>query len=186
MRDDIVLSVDQIQTINRRLGRQLTQRLKDEEKLPVVVAVMKGALFFYSDLVRQIKCPILLDFVKVSSYVGTQSTGRLKIDRDISMDIQGSTVVLVEDVVDTGLTMYYLKEHLFSHYKPKQILIATLFDKKPLRKLEVDVDFCGKELDEPKFLMGYGLDYCELDRNIPFVYSASEEDLERMNVDKER
>ena len=58
--------------------------------------------------------------------------------------------------------------------------------KKPLRKLEVDVDFCGKELDEPKFLMGYGLDYCELDRNIPFVYSASEEDLERMNVDKER
>lgn len=186
MRDEVVLTSEQIQTINRRLGRQLTARLKSEEKIPVVIAVMKGALYFFADVTRQIKCPIYIDYIKVRSYVGKKSTGKINLENDIHTNLEGRTVVLVEDVVDTGLTMYYLKEYIYQKYKPKQILVCALFNKRPLRKLEVDVDFVGKEINDSLFLMGYGLDYDELDRHIPYVYSAAGEDIERMEVDKKR
>ena len=186
MRDEIVLSQEQIQSIVRRVGRQITARLKDEDKIPVIVGVMKGAMFFFADVLRQIKCPVYMDYIKVSSYSGTESSGKIRLDHDLHMDIKDRTVVIVEDVVDTGLTMHYLKEYLYKKHKPKQVLIAALFNKKPFRKLEVDVDFVGKEINDSLFLMGYGLDYNELDRNIPYVYCAQEEDIERMDVDRTR
>lgn len=186
MRDEVVLSSEQIQTINRRLGRQLTARLMNEEKIPVVIAVMKGALYFFADVTRQIKCPIYIDYIKVHSYIGKESSGQITLENDIHRDLEGRTVVIVEDVIDTGLTMYHLKEYLYKKYNPKQILVCALFNKRPLRQLEVDVDFVGKEINDSLFLMGYGLDYDELDRHIPYVYSAAAEDIERMEVDKKR
>ena len=186
MRDEIVLSQEQIQSIVRRVGRQITARLKDEDKIPVIVGVMKGAMCFFADFLRQIKCPVYMDYIKVASYSGTESSGKIRLDHDLHMDIKDRTVVIVEDVVDTGLTRHYRKGYLYKKHKPKQVLIAALFNKKPFRKLEVDVDFVGKEINDSLFLMGYGLDYNELDRKIPYVYCAQEEDIERMDVDRKR
>lgn len=186
MRDDVVLSQEQIRYIVRRIGKEITETVRKDEKIPVVIGVMRGAMFFFSDLLRQIKCPVYMDTLKVSSWVGTSSTGKITLEQPFHTNVEGRTVILVEDVVDTGITMDFLKRYLEENFKAKRVLIATLFNKMPMRKVDVKVDFVGRELNEPLFLMGYGLDYYELDRHVPYVYCASDEDIERMEVERTR
>lgn len=184
MRDNVVLSQNEIQEIVKRIGKEITEAVKDDPKIPVVMGVMRGAMFFFADVLRNIDCPVYMDTVKTSSWEGTSSTGKIVLEQPFKADIKDRTVILVEDVVDTGITMDFLKKYLENEFAPKRVLIASLFNKLPDRKVKVDVDFVGKELTDSLFLMGYGLDYYELDRHVPFVYCASKEDIERMEEDR--
>ncbi|MBP3731790.1 MAG: hypoxanthine phosphoribosyltransferase [Bacilli bacterium] len=178
---EIVLSEQEIQDICNDFGKRLTEELKNEEKTPLFLGVMKGALNFMFDLIKRIDRPIYTDFIQISSYAGVQSTGKINLKKDFDMDIKDRTVVVVEDVVDTGISMKYLIDHLNENYQPKRIIICALFDKEYARCEDIKIDYCGKVLKENSFLVGYGLDYNELERNVPYVYIAKPEDIDRWN-----
>ncbi len=168
--DHMVLGQDEIQAICKRLGEELTHDLKDEERPPVFVCIMKGALPFYSDLIKQVDIDIVCDYMRLSSYEGLSSTGTVKMAQSLHEDVTDRTVVIVEDIVDTGLSMSFLLHYIAEHYKAKRVLVCALFDKIHARKVPVKVDYVGHVLDKSEFLVGYGLDYKEMLRNIPFVY----------------
>ena len=167
----ILLSEKQIQDICIEIGGKLTERLaEDGSNLPVVLGVMKGGLNFTVDLIKRINTPILTDYIQISSYEGTESTGIIHLKKDISLNIVGKTVVIVDDVVDTGYSMHYLKNYIINKFHPKEVIVCALIDKVSIRKIDVSLDYCGLVLKENQFLMGYGLDYDELYRNVPYVY----------------
>ena len=176
----IILNQQEIQEICKRLGKEISDTLRDEEKVPVFVGVLKGSMNFMMDLIKYIDIPIYTDYIQISSYAGTRSTGRIQLLKDLSFECTGRSVVIIEDVVDTGRSMHYLIQHVKTH-SPKKVYVCSLFDKKPARVVEVKVDFVGHELEGNDFLIGYGLDYCELERNIPYVYGASKEDIEKLD-----
>ena len=173
----IILTEKEIHDICLDIGGKLTERLKNEKKPPLFLGVMKGALPFYCDLIKNVKLTMVTDFIRLSSYEKSSSTGKVTIKDTFSTDVTNRTIVIVEDVVDSGLSMKFLLDHIKNNYKPKQVILVALFDKKAERKEEVHVDYVGKELVGSDFLMGYGLDYSEFDRNIPYVYAANPEDV---------
>ncbi len=177
---EIILTREQIQDICKDIASKLSNQLKDEEQVPVFVGVMKGGLNFTMDLIKDMEIPIVTDFIQISSYDGTSSTGIVKLKKDLTYSVKNRTVVLVDDVVDTGYSMQYLKHYLTEKYQPKQIIIVTLIDKQSIRKVEVKIDYCGMVLKENKFLVGYGLDYKELNRNVPYVYVPNVEEIEEL------
>lgn len=176
---EIILTREQIQNICKDIASKLSNQLK-EEQVPVFVGVMKGGLNFTMDLIKEVNIPIITDFIQISSYDGTSSTGIVKLKKDLTYSVKNRTVVLVDDVVDTGYSMQYLKHYLTEKYQPKQIIIVTLIDKQSIRKVEVKIDYCGMVLKENKFLVGYGLDYKELNRNIPYVYVPNVDEIEEL------
>lgn len=178
---EIVLSEQEIQDICNDIGAKLSKELENEERTPLFLGVMKGALNFMFDLIKRIDRPIYTDFIQISSYAGVQSTGKINLKKDFDMDIKDRTVVVVEDVVDTGISMKYLIDHLNENYQPKRIIICCLFDKEYARCEDVKIDYVGKRLKENCFLVGYGLDYNELERNVPYVFIAQPEDIDRWN-----
>ena len=180
MFDNIVLNKDELEEISYRLGQEITDTLKNEKKIPVIVGVMKGSMNFMMDLIKYIEVPIFTDYIQISSYAGTKSTGRIQLIKDLSYECEGRSVVIVEDIVDTGKSMHYLIEHIMTH-NPRNIYVCSLFDKKPARVIDVNVDFVGKELTEDTFLIGYGLDYNELCRELPYVFGATNEDIEELD-----
>ena len=178
---EIVLSEEEIQNICNDFGKRLTEDLKNEERTPLFLGVMKGALNFMFDLIKRVDRPIYTDFIQISSYAGVQTTGKINLKKDFDMDIKDRTVVVVEDVVDTGISMKYLIDHLNEHYQPKRIIIVCMFDKIYARCEDIKIDYAGKQLKENCFLVGYGLDYNELERNVPYVYIAKPEDIDKWN-----
>ena len=142
---------------------------KDYEKQEVlIVGVLKGAFVFVSDLVRNINLDLSLDFIAVSSYgMSTESSGVVKINKDIEMDLSGKNVIIVEDIIDTGLTLKYIKEYL-SGKNAKSVRICTLLDKPSRRKCDVDVDYVGFEIED-LFIVGYGINCKEKYRNLPYI-----------------
>ena len=178
---EIVLSEEEIQNICQDFGKRLTEELRDEERTPLFLGVMKGALNFMFDLIKRVDRPIFTDFIQISSYAGVQTTGKINLKKDFDMDIKDRTVVVVEDVVDTGISMKYLIDHLNEHYQPKRIIIVALFDKEYARCEDIKIDYVGKVLKENYFLVGYGLDYNELERNVPYVYVAKPDDIDKWN-----
>lgn len=183
MEHKIVLSEAEILDICRRIGGELTKRLKDEVRTPLFLGVMKGALNFMFDLIKRVDRPILTDFIQISSYSGTKSTGKITLKREFETEIKGRTIIIVEDVIDTGVSMKYLIELLKERYEPKQIIVCTLFDKVYARAADVKIDYVGKVLNENYFLVGYGLDYNEIERNTPYVYVAEQEDIDKWNAE---
>ena len=177
----IILSEDEIQSICKRIGKELTNELKNDERTPLFLGVMKGALNFMMDVLKRVEIPVLTDFIQLSSYSGTQTTGHIVLKKNFDMDIKGRTVVIVEDVIDTGISMKYLIEHIQEHYKPKRILLCALFDKIYARKENIKIHYVGKALVENTFLAGYGLDYNELERNLPYVYGATADDVQYLD-----
>ncbi len=133
----------------------------------VVVSVLKGAIFFTVDLVKKMKTPIELETVQVSSYQGTESTGKINMKKDLDNSIEGRDVLIVEDIVDTGHTLKFLKEYLISK-KAKSVKIAVFMDKKERRQVDVDIDYTGFVIPN-KFVVGYGFDVDEKGRNLPYV-----------------
>lgn len=176
---EVLLSREQIEAICKNIGHLLSEELKDEERAPMVVGVMKGGLNFTLDLIKDIDVPIITDYVQISSYSGTSQTGIISLKKDLSItDIKDRVVILVDDVVDTGYSMHYLRHFLLEKYNPKRIIICCLINKTSVRKIDVKIDYSGYELKENKFLMGYGLDYKELFRNVPYVYIPDQEEID--------
>lgn len=148
------------------LGEQITADY--EGKSLIVVGILKGSNIFTSDLVRKINLPLKMDFMAVSSYgSATESTGVVKILKDLDRDIEGEHVLIVEDIVDSGLTLKYLKEILLTR-NPASVRICTLLDKPARRKENIKPDYLGYEVPD-EFIVGYGIDYAERYRNLPFV-----------------
>ena len=133
----------------------------------VLIGILKGSVIFMTELAKNIKSSVILDFMDVSSYEGTESTGSVKINKDIRDSIEGKDVILVEDIIDTGRTLTYVKEYL-KQKNPNSIKIATMLSKPSRRVMELEVEYIGFAIED-KFVVGYGLDYNEKYRNLPYI-----------------
>ncbi len=150
----------------QELGRQLTEDYAGKDLL--VVGILKGSFMFFSDLVRSINMPLNIDFMAASSYgSGTETSGKVLIKKDLSVDIKGRHILLVEDIIDSGVTMSQLIAELMKR-EPASIRLCALLSKPSRRRIEVDIDYCGFEVPD-EFLVGYGLDYAENYRNLPVI-----------------
>jgi len=164
--EKILVDRQQIAEKVKELGKRISSDYKDKQL--VVVGVLKGGFIFLADLMREITIPVDVDFISVSSYgSATESSGVVRIIKDLDVDITGKHVLIVEDLVDTGLTLKHLKE-LLSTRKPLSVKICTAFDKPSRRKIEIDVDYDGIVVPD-EFIVGYGLDYAGKYRNLPDV-----------------
>ena len=157
----------------RRLGRNITQEYQSRE--PVLIGVLNGVFLFFADLVREISIPLKVDFVRVASY-GSQdvSSGKIILTKDIEVPIEGKPVIIVEDIVDTGLTLSHLVNHI-KEKKPESVKICALINKLERREKEIQIDYWGFEIKEG-FLVGYGLDYNEKFRYLPYILSLDMRD----------
>ncbi|MCK8058254.1 MULTISPECIES: hypoxanthine phosphoribosyltransferase [unclassified Fusibacter] len=163
---EILIGEDELKKICARIGEDITRDYWDKDLM--VIGILKGANVFMSDLIRQIDHPLDVDFMAVSSYgLATESSGVVKILKDLDLSIEGRDILIVEDIIDTGLTLKYLTENLWSR-KPKSIKICTLLDKPARRKVDLPIDYKGVEVPD-EFIVGYGIDYAEKYRNLPFV-----------------
>ncbi|HOQ08398.1 MAG TPA: hypoxanthine phosphoribosyltransferase, partial [Clostridiales bacterium] len=164
--EEVLVPREQIQEMVKRLGRQISEDYDGKEL--VLVGVLKGGFIFLADLMREITIPVDMDFISVSSYgASTRSSGVVRIIKDIDLDVVGKHVLIVEDLVDTGLTLRHLRD-LFNTRGPKSVKICTAFDKPSRRKVEIEVEYKGIEVPD-KFIVGYGLDYAGKYRNLPDV-----------------
>ena len=161
----VLLEEEEIQKRIREVAEEIDKDYKGKEI--VIVSVLKGAIFFTVDLVKKMKTPIELEVMQVSSYSGTESTGKINVKKDLDRSIEGRDVLIVEDIVDTGCTLKYLKEYLLSK-NPNSVKIAVFADKKERREVDVDIDYTGFVIPN-KFVVGYGFDVDERGRNIPYV-----------------
>ena len=165
--EQILLSEEQIQNRIRELGEILTAEYAD--KNPVIVGVLKGVVVFYADMIRQIKVPCQLDFMWLSSYSGANSTGKMLVRQDVTADIAGRHVLILEDIFDTGSSLEFTVNHLKEKH-PASIKICTLLDKPERRRegVTLQADYVGFTIPNA-FVVGYGLDYNEKYRNLPYV-----------------
>ncbi len=167
MCEKILYSKEQIKNEVERIGKQINDDYKDKEI--VFICVLNGSFVFTSDLVREVELPCSIEFMQVSTYgSGTQSTGVFNIKKDISCDLHNKHVIIVEDIVDSGFTLYNLKEYIISK-NPASVKIATLIDKPARRTCEMVTDYVGFVMDKDEFIVGYGLDYADKYRNLPYV-----------------
>lgn len=167
----IMYTEEQIQNRIKEVAKKIDEDYKG--KTVIIISVLKGAIFFTVDLVKKMKTPIILEVMQVSSYQGKQSTGNIIVKKGLDTDIEGKDVLIVEDIIDTGYTLKYLKEYLQSQ-NPKSLKIAVLADKKERRKADVKVDYTCFEI-ENKYVVGYGFDVDEIGRNIPYIGYLEEE-----------
>ena len=169
MKEDVLrvlLSEDEIREKVRELGGKITADYKNSKLM--LVTVLKGAVVFLADLMRQIDVPAEIDFMVVSSYgSGVKSSGVVKIVKDLDVPLAGKDILIVEDILDSGLTLSYIKELLESR-GPRSIRIATLLDKPSRRKVDLQADYIGFSVPD-EFVIGYGLDYDEKYRNLPYI-----------------
>lgn len=163
----ILLTEEQIREKVKELGAQLSKDYAGKD--PIFVGVLKGVVVFYADMIREITVPCQLDFMWISSYSGTNSTGKMQVVRDLSADIKGRHVVILEDIFDTGNSLDYTYKHLIEK-EPASLKICTLLDKPERRNPNVTLqaDYVGFVIPN-EFVVGYGLDYNEFYRNLPFV-----------------
>ncbi len=163
---DVMFSEEQVRARVRELGAQIAKDYANEDL--TVVTVLKGSMLFAADLVRAIDLPLQMDFLGLSSYGGgTETSGVVRITSDLSRPIQGKHVLVVEDIIDTGLTMSFLLENLQTRH-PKSVKICTLLEKPSRAKVQVPIDYKGFVIPDA-FVVGYGLDYDERYRNVPFI-----------------
>lgn len=164
--EKILVSEEEIQAKCKELGAQLTEEYKG--KFPLAIGVLKGALPFMSDILRHMETHLEMDFMDVSSYDGgTSSTGEVKILKDLNTKVEGRDIIIVEDIIDSGLTLSYLVD-LFKYRKANSIKIVTLLDKPSGRTAKIQADLIGFEVPD-EFVVGYGLDYAEKYRNLSYI-----------------
>lgn len=162
----VLLSKSKIQARIKKVAKELDAYY--EGKNPIAICILKGSVVFFADLLRAMKTPVSMEFMKVSSYgAGTQSSGKLSVGLDILSNIEGKHVLIVEDIIDSGNTMYALKEMLRTR-NPADIRIVSLLDKPARRTANVQPDFTCFEIED-EFVIGYGLDYAEDYRDLPYV-----------------
>lgn len=163
----ILITEEQLRTRIEELGRQLTQDYAG--KNPIIVGVLKGVVVFYADMVRKIKVPCQMDFMWLSSYAGSSSTGKIVVKQDVTADVKGRHVLILEDIYDTGNSLDFTCRHLMAK-QPASLKICTLLDKPERRKpgITLKPDYVGFTVPNA-FVVGYGLDYNEQYRNLPYV-----------------
>ncbi|MDO5737689.1 MAG: hypoxanthine phosphoribosyltransferase [Eubacteriales bacterium] len=163
--DGILVPSDEIQEICQRLGAEITRDYQGQEIL--LICILKGAVVFMADLMREIKVPCEIDFMAVQSYTGTKTSGVVRIIKDLDLDIAGRHVLIVEDIIDSGLTLSHLIG-LLKTRNPASLKIVACFDKPERRRAKLDIDYIGKAIPD-EFIVGYGLDYEGQYRNLPDV-----------------
>ncbi len=166
--NDVASFIDEakLQARIRELGEQITREYQGKEL--TLICVLKGSVFFFTDLAMAIDLPITLEFLGVSSYQGgTETTGEVRITTDVSKPMAGKHLLVIEDIIDTGLTMSFLLENLRARH-PASVKVCTLLEKPDRARTKVDIDYKGFVIED-KFVVGYGLDYGEKYRNLPFI-----------------
>ncbi len=167
----VLFSRDEINRVVRGLAEQISRDYEGKDL--VVVCVLKGAFMFLADLVRHLKGPCVIDFIRLASYgSGTTTSGKVMVTKDIETAITGKDVLVVEDIVDTGITLDFLVKKL-QEQKPASLRVCTLVDKKHRRKIEFKADYVGFDLDKG-FILGYGIDFDEKARYLPDIYVMEE------------
>jgi len=162
-----LLSREEIASIVKGLSDQISKDYGEREL--VLVCILKGAFMFLSDLIRQLQISVQVDFVRLVSYgAGMRTSGKIKITKDIEIPIEGKDILIVEDIIDSGRTLQFLKDR-FSLLKPRSVKVCALLDKRARREVEVEADYLGKEIDDV-FIVGYGIDFNETYRNLPEIY----------------
>ena len=161
----VLISAEEIEEKVAVVGEKISKDF--EGKDPVFVGVLKGCFIFMADLMRHVTINCAMDFMAVSSYSGTTSTGAVKINKDLSQDIAGKDVILVEDILDSGITLNYLKNYIMVR-QPASVHVVTLMDKPSRRKADIYADYSCFEVPDA-FVVGYGLDYNEAYRNLPYI-----------------
>ncbi|MBW8350066.1 hypoxanthine phosphoribosyltransferase [Bacillus sp. IITD106] len=169
--NSIMLSAKEIKQRVKEIGEDIERDFQNE---PIfIIVVLKGSFVFAADLIREMKGDIKVDFISVSSYNDqTETTGKVRLLKDLDANITDQNVVIVEDIIDSGLTLHFLRDHLMMH-KPKQIKICTLLDKPERRKIDLPVDYVGFVIPD-EFIVGYGIDFAEKYRNLPYIATVKE------------
>ncbi len=160
-----LLREEQIQKKVVELAEKINNDYKDGSLL--AIGILKGAFMFFSDLIRHIKVPLIVDFIIASSYIKTDTSGEVKIHYDIREPVAGKDVLLVEDIVDTGITLNFIRERILEN-TPRSLKICALLDKKERRLVDVPLDYVGFEVPNV-FIIGYGIDYDDKFRNLPYI-----------------
>ena len=164
--EEILIPENQIHKRVEQLGEQISRDYQGKELF--CIGVLRGAIIFLADLARYIKVPMVIDFISISSYgISTESSGVVRILKDLDENIENKDVLIVEDIIDTGLTLDYLLRMLRSR-KPASLKVCTLLNKKERKKIDIPIDYYGFDIPD-KFVVGYGLDYNGLYRNIPYI-----------------
>jgi hypoxanthine phosphoribosyltransferase len=159
------LTVEQIQNKNRELAARISADYQGKDLL--AVGILKGAFIFFSDLVRLIQIPLTIDFIVASSYLKSDTSGEIKLHYDIREELANKDVLLIEDIIDTGISMNYIRERILNR-EPRSLKICTFLDKKERREVDLPLDYVGFEIPND-FVVGYGLDYDNKYRNLPYV-----------------
>ena len=178
----VLIKEEEIHHIIKRLGKELTELYKDSELPPVFIGVLKGATMFMMDLIKEVDCPLQVDFVQYSSYESTQSSGIVYLKKDFEVDINGRDVVVVEDICDTGRTLQKFSEYLGT-FSPKSVRFVCFLDKPGRREVEFNPDLIGLSIDN-YFVIGYGFDYNEFYRNTKEVYAVNGDEDFLQEIDK--
>ena len=178
--DKVLIPEEDIKKRVCELGAQITEDYKDSENL-LLLGLLRGSVMFITDLMRKINRPMTMDFMSVSSYSGSESSGFVRIDSDHKTNIHNWDVILVDDIVDSGLTLYTVRK-LLTDRKPKSLKICTMLDKPDRHKVDLPIDYIGFQIPD-YFVVGYGLDIDEKGRNLPYIASV---DLEKYRAMLER
>ncbi len=164
---NLLFSREEIAFIVKGLADQISKDYGDKEL--ILVCILKGAFMFLSDLIRHLQISVKVDFVRLASYgAGMKTSGKIEITKDIEIPIEGKDVLIVEDIIDSGRTLQFLKDR-FSHLNPHSIRVCALLDKKARREVQIEADYLGKEVDDV-FIVGYGIDFNETYRHLPEIY----------------
>jgi len=168
--DKVIITEEDIRNRVQTLGELITNDYKDSEKL-VLLGLLRGSVMFVTDLMRQIKRPMTMDFMLVSSYSGSSSSGFVRIDSDHKSNINGWDVILIDDIVDTGYTIHTVRR-LLQDRKPRSLRTCALLDKVERHKIDIKIDYLGFSIPD-YFVVGYGLDLDEKGRNLPYIASVN-------------
>ena len=162
---EILINKPRLEKRLDEMAKTIMQEYKGKDI--VFVGILKGAAFLMVELAKRIKNNVRFEFIEVSSYEGTESTGKIKLSKDITSSIEGKDVIIVEDIIDTGMTLTYLKEHILQK-NPKSLKICTLLSKPSKRVVELEVDYIGFSIGD-EFIVGFGMDFNQDYRNLPYI-----------------
>jgi hypoxanthine phosphoribosyltransferase len=174
---EVLISQEEIEKRVSLLGEQITNEYSDSSKL-LLLGLLRGSVMFITDLMRKIHRPLTMDFMSVSSYSGSESSGFIRIDSDHKTNIRGWDVILIDDIVDSGFTIYTIRKLLLDRH-PRSLKVCALLDKISKHKVEINIDYCGFEIPD-YFVVGYGLDIDEKGRNLPYIASVDLEKYQAM------
>jgi hypoxanthine phosphoribosyltransferase len=169
---DILIGEEELQRRVKELGRQISDHYRDADEMPILVSVLKGSAIFLADLIRALDIDVRIDFMSISSYGDGSASGVVRIVKDLEESIEGRHVLVVEDIVDTGLTLNYLRRTLGSR-RPASLRAVTLLDKAVRRLIPVDLEWAGFEIPDV-FVLGYGLDHNGIYRNVRYIFATED------------